>query len=552
MKGNQTRAGLLPRALRSLGLLLCLPLGCLGADWPQYRGSTTDGITPEAIATTWLTTSPGFVVWTNSSLTNGFSSFVVSQGRAFTEISMIDESGTNEYCVAVDAATGTNIWTAVIGDGPWDPGSTSPVTGAAGTPPCNTGDGPRGTPAVEGGNVLVLSARMVLVSLNWTNGAINWTKDLVALYGASEPGGGPDYNYNNAAAPRLGNGLIFVNLNTATDTNPLCAFSTTNGSRVWASTNNETRSLTHCTPVVATILGTRQVLFATVTGIVSLDCNTGIQLWKYTYPWGKIDGYMCASPVAYSNLVFCTALSKGSAVVRVTFTNNVWTASQLWTHAYPATSYQNTWMTPVIYQGYIYGQFGTTTYVASPLNCIELATGNVMWSTNNFGMGGTILVNNYLLTLTEDGQLVLSVPNPSAYTELARFRAFQFTADTPGKCWNSPAYSNGRIYARSTTGAISVNVAPAVAPRPQLMLFPPSPLSSTQMRLTVGTTNGTPIDSSRVPGIEVRATNRLGGSPLTWPQLTNPLALTADGLVTLTNFVDGAQTQLFFITIEQP
>jgi outer membrane protein assembly factor BamB len=209
-------------------------------------------------------------------------------------------------------------------------------------------------------------------------------------------------------------------------------------------------------------------------------------------------------------------------------------------------------MTPVIYQGYIYGQFGTTTYVASPLNCIELATGNVMWSTNNFGMGGTILVNNYLLTLTEDGQLVLSVPNPSAYTELARFRAFQFTADTPGKCWNSPAYSNGRIYARSTTGAISVNVAPAVAPRPQLMLFPPSPLSSTQMRLTVGTTNGTPIDSSRVPGIEVRATNRLGGSPLTWPQLTNPLALTADGLVTLTNFVDGAQTQLFFITIEQP
>jgi hypothetical protein len=183
---------------------------------------------------------------------------------------------------------------------------------------------------------------------------------------------------------------------------------------------------------------------------------------------------MCASPVAYSNLVFCTAFGKGSAVVRVTCTNNTWTTNQLWLRGRPpapATSYQSMWMTPVIYQGYLYGQFGTTTYVASPLNCIELETGNLMWSTNNFGMGGTILVNNYLLTLTEDGQLVLSVPNPSAYTELARFRAFQFTADSPGKCWNSPAYSNGRIYARSTTGGICVDV--SVPPQGPQITTPP-------------------------------------------------------------------------------
>jgi outer membrane protein assembly factor BamB len=233
-------------------LLLVSPFAAFATDWPQYRGPTTDGVSPDPI--TWPAGGPT-AGWTNMSLKNGFSSFAVSRGRAFTLISQDPGGGRLEYCVAVDAATGTNIWTAPIGDAPWDPGVVG-VNGGYGTAPYNKGDGPRSTPSVEGGSVFVLSAHMVLVSLNWTNGAINWTKDLVALYGASEPGGGWNYSWNNAASPRLDNGLIFINLNnTVTDNNPLCAFSTTDGSRVWASPNNETLGLAHNTPVVATIQG---------------------------------------------------------------------------------------------------------------------------------------------------------------------------------------------------------------------------------------------------------------------------------------------------------
>ena len=49
-------------------------------------------------------------------------------------------------------------------------------------------------------------------------------------------------------------------------------------------------------------------------------------------------------------------------------------------------------------------------------------------------------------------------PNPNAYTELARYRAFQFSASAHGKCWISPAFSDGRIYARSTSGGVAVDV----------------------------------------------------------------------------------------------
>src|SRR5438876_3055238 len=86
------------------GLLLLCQAVASATDWPQYRGPTTDGISPDPIATSWTTNSPGFVVWTNMSLTNGFSTFAVSQGRAFAIISRDNSSGSLlEYCVAVDA-----------------------------------------------------------------------------------------------------------------------------------------------------------------------------------------------------------------------------------------------------------------------------------------------------------------------------------------------------------------------------------------------------------------------------------------------------------------
>ena len=143
-----------------------------------------------------------------------------------------------------------------------------------------------------------------------------------------------------------------------------------------------------------------------------------------------------------------------------------------------------------------------------------------MWTTNNFGMGGLILVNTNLLVLTEKGQLVLVQPNPDAYIELARYQAFQFSAGAPGKCWNSPAFSNGRIYARSTRGGISLDV--SVPTRPPLKLLSPQFLNSTQLQLVVSTVDGTPIDSNRLSRIEVRATNSLGSLTLGMAQADQP------------------------------
>ncbi len=638
MRGTRSRRLAPGLSIAAVLFLLLFRLPTFATDWPQFRGPTTDGATPDPIATTWATGSPGFIIWTNLSLTNGFSSFAISQGRAFTQIS----KGTTrlEYCVAVNTTTGTNLWATPIDTAPWDPNSASTSTGGDGNAPCNTGDGPRTTPSVKNGRVFALSGKNLhLLGLNATNGAVIWSNNLATMYGATT------VTWENGASPRLDDDLIFVNLNTATAGFTLLAFNTTNGAMVWQS---QADGATQATPVIATIVGIRQVIFATVDRLASLDRSTGNLLWSYPYSNGPVGTAMGASPVVYSNIVFASqGYGAGSAAVRVTLAGSIWTVTQLWANS--ATLYNSTWMTPVCYQGYIYGQFSNKGFTNTPLNCIELATGTLKWTTNRFGMGGIMLVNTNLLVVTEDGQLVLVRPNPTAYTELARYRAFQFTASAPGKCWNCAAYSDGRIYLRSTRGGVSLNVAPpaslpspvtvgvsnitssaatlcgtvnpngaatiawfqwgltssygsntltvtnltgslpltvsntltGLAPAttyhfrlaatnsagttngadfafatlplpPRLQLFAPQFLSTTQLQLFIRTTNGTPIASNRLANIEVRATNILTASPLTWPRLTNSLALTTNGLLVLTNVITGSQTQLFYITIEHP
>jgi outer membrane protein assembly factor BamB len=525
------------------GLVLLCHAVSLATDWPQYRGPTTDGISPDPISARWLAGGPT-VVWTNSSLTNGFSCFAVSQGRAFVEISKTDGSGTlREYCVGVDAATGANLWATPVGDEPWSPASTG--DGGDGAAPYNTGDGPRTTPSVSNGRVIVLSSgnayapELHLLGLNATNGSVLWSNDLVAAYGAST------IPWDNAASPCLDDDLVYVNLNSSTDGQNLAAFRVADGGLAW-STQNE--NVTHTTPIIATIAGVRQVIFATQTGLVSLNRTNGAFLWKFDYPFFPISTSMGASPVVYSNIVYCTAAyGRGASAAQIDLSGGTWTVTQLYYNS--DFNYRSIWMSPVCYQGYIYSLAGeNSTFLTAPLNCIELSTGNLMWSTNNFGMGGLILVQGNLLVLTEDGQLVLVQPNPGGYTELARCRAFQFSYSTPGKCWNNPSFSNGRIYAHSTRGGIALDVSPS-AP---LKLLSPQLLSSTQLRLEVSTANGSPIDSNRLANVTVLVTNQLGASPSAWPRLTNPLVLTTNGRGRLTNTISGGQSRQYFITVEPP
>ena len=112
----------------------------------------------------------------------------------------------------------------------------------------------------------------------------------------------------------------------------------------------------------------------------------------------------------------------------------------------------NHWSTPVCKDGYLYGMFCFKKFKTGPLKCVELATGEVKWEQPGFGQGNVILVGDKLLALTDEGELVVVEATPDAYKDICRTQAVK------GKCWSTPALSDGRIYVRSCEEGVCLDV----------------------------------------------------------------------------------------------
>jgi outer membrane protein assembly factor BamB len=416
-------------ALLSFSLFLtALPLSA--ADWSQFRGPTTDGVSPEKIAKPWTAGAPK-TVWKVPS-EGGFSSLVVSGGRAFT-LALKESGGTKqESLVALDANSGKELWFGPLNFPKYDGG------GDAGTDTNKGGDGPRTTPTADGARVYTLSSQLLLRAFDASTGNVAWSRDLLKEHG------GTNIQWQNAASPLLEGGLLYV-AGGGPDQSIL-AIEPKDGSVVW---KGFTEKITHATPVAATILGQRQVIFFLQSGLLAVEPKTGKELWRYAFDF-KVS--TAASPVVFGDVVYCSAgYGVGAGAVKITRTGAQFTATELY-RVRGNKPLANHWSTPVAKNGNLYGLFQFKQYGVGPLKCVDITTGTVKWEQPGFGPGQVILVGNQVLVLSDAGELVLVEANPERYTEVARAQVIG------GKCWSSPSIANGRIYLRSTTEAVCLDV----------------------------------------------------------------------------------------------
>ena len=491
----------------------------LAADWPQYRGPNHNAISPERIRTDWTgsVTNPVWIVH----LTNGLTSLTIRDGRVFTQVQRTTNGENKEFCLALDAATGTELWATEVDDASY------PHFGVG-----STDDGPRSTPGVDGDSVYVLTSYLKLYRLEATNGAVIWSTNLLDGFG------GTVIDWQNAASPVFEDGLIHLNANCGTST--LMAFRTEDGTLEWRS---EDERMTHSTPVLATIHGVRQLVFATQSGLVSLNPQTGERIWKFPYPFPYIIS-LAPSPTVYEDTVYLSAFyTMGAVAAQIIQSNSTQVAVQRWRNS----NQESHWSTPVCYQGALFGQF-TPDNANAELRCIDLATGATRWAQAGFGRGGVLLADTNLIMITERGDLVLADASTNAYVERGRFQAIPNYVIGGNKCWNALALSDGQLYVRSTAYAARFDLSVSDDLAPGLTLQSRTSLNSGSIQLIIQTSDGTPIDSGRLAGIQVRATTDLGRSLADWTRLTNELVL-ADGVVHVE--FDAAQTRQF-LTVSEP
>ena len=401
------------------------------ADWPGYRGPSGNGHSPEKISRSWSAEGPK-VLWRVPSK-GGFSSFVVSGGRAVC-LELREFNGVEqESVVARDAGTGKELWAQALGtlkinDGGHD--------GAAGN---KGGDGPRSTPALDGNRVYTYSAKLVLQCFDAATGKEVWKHDLMKEFA------GGKISWQNAQSPVVEGDLVLVAGGGAGQS--LLAFDKKSGEVKWKAFDETS---THATPVVTEILGQRQAVFFLKSGLLAIDPKSGVELWRYAFPFAVSTA---ASPVVSGDLVYCSAgYGVGAGAARITRGRGGWKATEVYRK--PGNKpLSNHWSTPVLVNGHLFGMFQFKEYGSGPVKCVEAKTGEVKWEKPGFGPGHVIAIDRHVLALSDTGELVLIEAATDAYKEVAR-------ADVlPGKCWTTPVVSGGHVFARSTEEAVCLDVA---------------------------------------------------------------------------------------------
>jgi outer membrane protein assembly factor BamB len=412
-------------ALSTAGAALPPQAAAPCADWPSYRGPHGNGTTAENIGKAWTSSGPKRL-WKAETI-NGFSSISVSGGIATTLVTKDYEGLPTEHCVAFDAVTGKELWAK-----PLKLAGYGHNGGNEGAPNNSGGDGPRSTPAHDGGKVYVYASNLDLYCFDAKTGEKLWNKDVAKEYG------GKHIKWMNATSPLIEGDLVIVSGGGGGAA--FLAFDKKGGALKW---KGEDDTITHATPVPATIHGTRQIIFFTKEGLSGVTPQDGKVLWRQPY---KFAVSTAASPIVFEDIVYCSAgYGVGAGAYKITKNGNQWSSAEIWRKE--GNEVANHWSTPVCKDGCLYGMFQFKNYDNGPVKCVDIRTGEVKWSQEGFGPGNVIMSGDQILALSDRGALVLFEASPAAYKELARADVLD------GKCWSTPTVADGRIYARSTKEA---------------------------------------------------------------------------------------------------
>jgi outer membrane protein assembly factor BamB len=225
----------------------------------------------------------------------------------------------------------------------------------------------------------------------------------------------------------------------------LAALDRATGRVVWTSLSD---GAGYATPLVIDAGGERQIIHWTPSHLRGLRADTGAPLWDL--PYEITYGVSIAKPIVSDGLVFIAGYWHGSRAVRLA------TPPQKSQLAWEENRYLRGLMSqPLVRDGYVYlldKQYGLT--------CFELATGKKLWDDGNrmtprgrnpqaslvwLGQGDRAII------LNEEGELILARLRPDGYRETARTRIIGFT-------WAHPAFAGQRVYARSDTELVAVEL----------------------------------------------------------------------------------------------
>ncbi len=368
------------------------------SDWSQWRGPNRDGKSTETgLLQDWPSNGPP-QVWRVSGAGAGFSSFSSSGGRLYT----LGDRGNSGYVIALDAATGKRVWETPSGSNYSN----------------SYGDGPRGTPTVDGNRLYAMGPNGDLVSLEAATGRVIWRKNMPRDFRSSIPGWG------FAESPLVVGDRLLVNAG-GPDAS-IVALDKMTGTMMWRSQSDRAA---YSSPVLARVGDIQQAVFFTENRALGLDVRDGRLLWSYDRANNGTANI--ATPVVAGNRVFVSSdYGTGAALLELSPTG----AKEV----YFTREMRNHHSSSVFVGDHLYGFSG------SILTAMRLADGKAAWQNRSVGKGSVIYADQRLYLYSEHGVVGLAEPTPARYQEHGRFRISTGSSPT----WSHPILTGGKLILR--------------------------------------------------------------------------------------------------------
>ena len=370
-----------------------------GGDWPQWRGSNRDGISKETgLLKQWPADGPP-LAWKTTGAGGGYSSFSIAKGRLFTMGLRKDR----EYVVAFDVATGKQVW----------------ATAHGGAFRNDRGDGPRGTPTVDGENLYALGGDGDLSCLEARTGRVLWTMNVLQKFGGS------NITWGISESPLVIGEKLLVNAGGPGAS--IVALNKKDGTLVWKSQSDRAG---YSSAIPVQIGNTTQVVFFTHQRAMGLDLKDGKLLWEYARPANNVANV--ATPVIRGNRVFISSdYGTGAGLLEIKADGQA-------QEVYFTKEMRNHHSSSILIGDYLYG------FSSGILTAMRFDTGDVAWKDRSVGKGSLVYADGNLYALSENGVVGLIEATPTGYREKGRFRIAQDSLPT----WTHPVVAGGRLYLR--------------------------------------------------------------------------------------------------------
>ena len=376
-------------------------------NWPCFRGPNGDGTSPEKnLPVSWDSVTN--VVWKVPVPGLGYSSPIVWMDKLFMATALSETQ--EKVLLCYDSKTGDLLWKKTVLNTPFEKKH-------------DNNSWASGTPSTDGTNVYVsfLDGKDVVVAAYDFSGKQIWLQRPGTF---SSPHG-------YSCSPALYEDKVIINGDSQGDSF-VAALSRTDGHIIWR-VSHDKPAHSFSTPIFRNMAGKMQMIFCGNKEISSYNPDNGKRYW---FVEGPSEDF-CSSPVynEKSGLVFVSSAWPQRTLVaikpdgegNVTKSHIVWQSRQ---GAYYVPSPVST------------GNYLMTTMTTGQVNCIEAATGKILW-TQDLGLQypSAVLANGLVYMPNDNG--VITVIKPGLNFEYVAKNAI-------GERMNaSPVISNGKIYLRS-------------------------------------------------------------------------------------------------------